>query len=99
VVATVLIFIGAIGLAAVAKHFPPFLIKATGFVLPAIFGAIFGQFLLSNVTLGIIALIIAIALTLVKVIPGWGILLITIIAMIVISRVMFQKGLLGKSKK
>jgi len=98
IVATVLIFIGAVGLASVVKYFPPFLIKATTFVLPAIFGAIFGQFLLSNVTLGIIALAIAITLTLVKVIPGWGILVITIVAMIIISRVLFQKGLLGKSK-
>lgn len=96
-VATVLIFIGAIGLAALVKYFPPFLIKATTFILPAIFGAIFGQFLLTNVILGIIALAIAITLTLVK-IPGWGILVITIVAMIIISRVLFQKGLLGKSK-
>lgn len=99
IVATVIIFIGAIGLASVVKYLPPFLIKATTFVLPAIFGAIFGQFLLSNVALGVIALAIGIALTLVKVIPGWGILIITIVAMIIISRVLFQKGILGKSKK
>lgn len=99
IVATVLIFIGAIGLASVVKYFPPFLIKATTFVLPAIFGAIFGQFLLSNVTLGLIALAIGMGLTLVKVIPGWGILVITIVAMIIISRVLFQKGILSKSKK
>ncbi len=90
-----ILLIGALGGAAVMSHASPAVLHAFDFILPAIFGAIFGQFALRNYKLAGIALAIGIIFNVAKVIPGWGVLLVCIFGTVGISRLMWEKGMLG----
>lgn len=95
---TTIIFIGAAGVAALVKYFPPFVLTAFRYILPAIFGAIFGQFFLRSYLLESIALGISLVALLVKVIPAWGVLLIAVFGTIAIARILWQRGMIGGKK-
>jgi len=90
-----ILLIGALGGAAVMSNAPPTVLHAFDFILPAIFGAIFGQFALRSFKLAGIAMAIGLILNATKAVPGWGILLICIFGTIGISRFMWEKGKIG----
>jgi hypothetical protein len=92
IVNTSILLFGVIGLSAVFKNLPPSILHAFDFILPAIFGAIFGQFLIRSYTLGAIALALGLILTAMKIIPGWGILFILVFGTIGIARILWEKG-------
>jgi len=95
IVNAVILLIGALGGAVVMSNASPSVLHAFDFILPAIFGAIFGQFALRNYKLAGIALAIGVILNVTKVIPGWGVLLVCIFGTVAISRLMWEKGMLG----
>lgn len=70
------------------EAFPPFINKALNFVLPAVFGGVYGQFALRNYKLAIVALVLCIFMVLVKVIPSWLIVPIAVFTTIYIGIVM-----------
>jgi len=92
IVNTVILLLGVVGLSAAFGNLPPSILHAFDFILPAIFGAIFGQFLIRSYTLGAIALTLGLVLTAIKIIPGWGILLILVFGTIGIARILWEKG-------
>lgn len=84
----VILTIGAFFGAKLLAAFPPFMNKALGFVLPAVFGGVYGQFALRNYKLAIVALVLCIIMILVKVIPSWLIVPIAVFATIYVGIVM-----------
>ena len=95
---TVILFIGAIGLAALVSNLPEGVLHAFDFILPAIFGAIFGQFALRSYSLGAIALGLGLILNLAGVLPNWGTLLVLVFGTILIARFLWEKGKLGSKE-
>ena len=94
IVNTGVLFLGAIGLAALLSSLPPRVLLAFDYILPAIFGAIFGQFLIRNYLIGIIAFAIGIFLNYTRIIPMWGSLLVLVFGTIIISRILFDKNII-----
>jgi len=95
---TIILFIGAVGLAALVGSLPATVLHAFDFILPAIFGAIFGQFALRSYTLGAIALALGLVLNFAGVLPNWGTLLILVFGTILIARLLWEKGKLGSKE-
>lgn len=95
---TTVLFIGAIGAAAIIGSLPEAVLHAFDFILPAIFGAIFGQFALRSYTLGAIALALGLILNLAGIMPGWGVLLVLVFGTILLGRLLWEKGKLGSKE-
>jgi len=98
IVNTSLLTIGVFGGAAALAAAPPIVKEAFKYILPAIFGAIFGQFALRDPKLAAIALPLAIILVLAK-LPAWLAILISVFTMIGIARYYYGKKLAEKSKQ
>ncbi|KUK66591.1 MAG: Uncharacterized protein XD85_0113 [Parcubacteria bacterium 34_609] len=98
-VSTIIIFLGALGAAVVLNHLPPFVLHAFNYILPAIFGAIFGQFLIKGYLIGIIALALGLFFNYYKVLPDWAVLLVCVFGTILISRILWERGMLGKKSE
>ncbi|MFW6150683.1 MAG: hypothetical protein ACOC6A_04030 [Chloroflexota bacterium] len=95
---TVVLFIGAVGLAGLVSNLPESVLHAFDFILPAIFGAIFGQFALRSYALGAIALGLGLILNYAGVLPSWGVLLALVFGSILIARLLWEKGKLGSKE-
>ncbi len=95
---TTILFIGAIGLAALVSNLPQTVLHAFDFILPAIFGAIFGQFCLRSYALGAIALALGLILNFAGVLPGWGVLLVLVFGTILLAKLLWEKGKLGSKE-
>jgi len=94
IVNVVILLLGTIGLTALLNNLPPSILNAFKYILPSIFGAIFGQFLIRSYLLGGIALAMGITLNLIHILPNWGILLFLVFGTIIISRVLWEKKLI-----
>ncbi len=69
-VGIVILTIGVMFGTQMLESFPPIVHKALKYVLPAVFGGVFGQFALRNIRLGFIALVLSSSLILLK-LPVW----------------------------
>ena len=94
IVNTVILLFGAIGLTALVNNLPPNILSSFDYILPAIFGAIFGQFLIRSYLLGAIALIMGIILNFTGIFPNWGNLLFLVFVTIIISRILWEKNII-----
>ncbi|MGE5483859.1 MAG: hypothetical protein ACM3X4_02440 [Ignavibacteriales bacterium] len=95
---TIAVLLGA----AVLKMLPPAVTKALGFILPALFGAIFAQFAVSQPKIAAVAIVIAGFMTyLLKnkylaFLPGspsYAVIIVSVFGTILIAKKMFEKGI------
>jgi len=94
IVNTVILLFGAIGLTALVNNLPPNILSSFDYILPAIFGAIFGQFLIRSYLLGAIALTLGIILNFTGILPNWGSLLVLVFGTIIISKILWEKNII-----
>jgi hypothetical protein len=91
---TIILLFGALGLTALINNLPPSILNAFDYILPAIFGSIFGQFLNRSYLLGGIALAIGLFLYFSGLLPEWAILLFLVFSTIFISKILWDKKII-----
>jgi len=84
------ILVGAIAISAIQQIFPPWLLDAFNkFLLPAVFGAVWGQFILRGWKYAPVALILALGAILLK-IPGAWVIVITVLGTMLVGALMLR---------
>lgn len=92
-VLTAMTFLGALVCTAVVAVLPPGIKSAFDYLLPAIFGAIFGQFSPKAPRYAIIALLISIPLTYFKLVPAWAVVPIMVFGMASLVIILYRRGI------
>ncbi|MFP4200282.1 MAG: hypothetical protein ACLFS8_02585 [Clostridia bacterium] len=102
----VILTIGVILGAAVIERLSPEIREAFDYILPAIFGAIFVQFALTEIKVGIVALVIggfttwlmqAGYLAFLPGTPSYAVIIVSVFGTILVARWMFERGMLDSS--
>ncbi|OFI06275.1 hypothetical protein CLOACE_10480 [Clostridium acetireducens DSM 10703] len=93
---TLAAFVGA----ALIKVLPPTIADAfKNYTVPAIFGAVFGQFSLKYPKLGVVGIGIPAVLRLTTKLPSWVLIIASVFGTIVVAKIMYNKENLNKDKE
>jgi len=92
-VLSIITFAAALTVTAVVEIMPPGVKKAFDWLLPALWGGIYGQFGLRNPRLAVIALAICIPLVYSRILPAYLEIPVMVFGMAVIAIVLYKKGI------
>jgi hypothetical protein len=93
VILTVAVLAGAVLVTLIIDILPKSVTGAFDFLLPCLWGAIFGQFAIRGLPYAIIALIVGIPMVLFSGIPAWTQIPIMVFGLAILSLVLFKKGI------